>query len=79
MPQLLPDQTFYPSPTMAMAAPPETFAYVALLNPDPNGRDAMGVIDVDPASNSYGSMTSRVEMPGAILESGLSACSIAVF
>jgi methanethiol oxidase len=78
MPQLLPDQTFYPSPTMAMAAPPETFAYVALLNPDPNGKDAMGVIDVDPASNSYGSMTSRVEMPGAndeLHHFGWNACS----
>ena len=35
MPKLLPDETFYPSPTMAMQAPVETLAYVALLNPDP--------------------------------------------
>ena len=35
MPKLLPDQSFYPSPTMAMQAPAETLAYVALLNPDP--------------------------------------------
>ena len=34
MPKLLPDQSFYPSPTMAMQAPAETLAYVALLNPD---------------------------------------------
>ena len=33
MPKLLPDQSFYPSPTMAMQAPAETLAYVALLNP----------------------------------------------
>ena len=33
MPKLLPDQSFYPSPTMAMQAPVETLAYVALLNP----------------------------------------------
>jgi len=27
-----PDPTFYPSPGMAMQAPPERLAYVALLN-----------------------------------------------
>src|SRR6187200_2823329 len=78
MPQLLPDQTFYPSPTMAMSAPPETFAYIALLNPDPAGKDAMGVIDVDPSSNAYGSMISRVDMPGAgdeLHHFGWNACS----
>ena len=78
MPQLLPDQTFYPSPTMAMSAPPETFAYIALLNPDPAGKDAMGVIDVDPGSHSYGSMISRVDMPGAgdeLHHFGWNACS----
>ncbi len=78
MPQLLPDQTFYPSPTMAMAAPVETFAYIALLNPDPAGKDAMGVIDVDPGSNAYGSMTARVDMPGAgdeLHHFGWNACS----
>ena len=78
MPQLLPDQTFYPSPTMAMSAPPETFAYIALLNPDPEGKDAMAVIDVDPGSNAYGSMTARVDMPGAgdeLHHFGWNACS----
>lgn len=35
MPRLLPDQSFYPSPTMAMQAPVETLAYVAMLNPIP--------------------------------------------
>ena len=29
---LMPDQTFYPSPRMAMQAPPEPLGYVALLN-----------------------------------------------
>jgi selenium-binding protein 1 len=51
MPKLLPDQSFYPSPTMAMEAPVETIAYVALLNPDPTGRDALAVLDVDPGSS----------------------------
>ena len=65
MPKLLPDQSFYPSPTMAMQAPAETYAYVALLNPDPAGRDAVAVLDVDPESPGYGAQIARVEMPGA--------------
>ena len=40
MRQLLPDETFYPSATMAMTAPPETIAYVTLLNPDPEANDS---------------------------------------
>ena len=36
-----PDPTFYPSSGMAMQAPPERLAYVALLNAGKNGkRDA---------------------------------------
>ena len=47
-----PDPTFYPSPGMAMQAPAERLAYVALLNAGKNGqRDAMGVIDLDPSSS----------------------------
>ena len=42
MPQLLPDQSFYPSPSMAMKAAPETLAYVALLNPDPDRQRRAG-------------------------------------
>ena len=50
-----PDPTFYPSPGMAMQAPAERLAYVALLNAGNNGqRDAMGVIDLDPSSSEYG-------------------------
>ena len=41
MPKLLPDQSFYPSPTMAMQAPAETLAYVTLLNPDPGALTAI--------------------------------------
>ena len=59
-----PDPTFYPSPKMAMEAPAEKLAYVAMLNPTPNGRgDAMGVIDVDPKSHSYGRIIGCVNMP----------------
>ena len=43
---LRPDPTFYPSPKMAMQAPPERLAYVALINPTKKGRsDAIGVVD----------------------------------
>ena len=43
-----PDQTFYPSPKMAMEAPREQLAYVAVLNPNDNGHpDAMAVMNVD--------------------------------
>ena len=31
-----PDPTFYPSPTLAMQAAPESLAYVALLNANPS-------------------------------------------
>ena len=40
-----PDPTFYPSPKMAMEAPAEKLAYVAMLNPDPEwpaGRNGSG-------------------------------------
>ena len=35
---MTPDPTFYPSPTMATQSPPETLAYVALINPREGGR-----------------------------------------
>src|SRR5215813_14009272 len=73
-----PDPTFYPSPRMAMEAPPEKLAYVALLNPNKNGHDAMGVLDTDPASKSYGTMVGRVDMPHAgdeLHHFGWNACS----
>ena len=78
MPKLLPDQSFYPSLTTAMQAPAETLAYVALLNPDPAGSDALAVLDVDPASPGYGAQIARVEMPGAgdeLHHFGWNACS----
>jgi selenium-binding protein 1 len=73
-----PDQTFYPSPEMAMEAPAEKLAYVAMLNPTLRGVDAMGVIDVDPESKSYGKAVGRVDMPNAgdeLHHFGWNACS----
>ena len=78
LPKLLPDQSFYPSPIMAMQAPPETLAYVALLNPDPTASDALAVLDVDPASPGYGTQIARVNMPGVgdeLHHFGWNACS----
>jgi methanethiol oxidase len=78
VPKLLPDQSFYPSPTMAMQAPAETLAYVALLNPDPTGSDALAVLDVDPASPGYGAQIGRIDMTGIgdeLHHFGWNACS----
>ena len=66
MPLLKPDPTFYPSPKMAMQSPPEKLAYVALINPKGSGvPDAIGVVDVDPASKSYGRQVGETSMPHA--------------
>ncbi len=78
MPRLLPDQSFYPSPAMAMKAAPERFGYVALLNPDPTANDAMAVLDLDPTSPRYGNQIASVAMPGAgdeLHHFGWNACS----
>lgn len=79
MPLLQPDPTFYPSPTMAMQSPPETFAYVALINPLNDGRtDALGVVDVDPDSKGYGRQVGQADMPHAgdeLHHFGWNACS----
>lgn len=79
MPLLRPDPTFYPSPKMAMQAPPEKLAYLALLNPKFKGQhDALAVVDVDPASKSYSQVVGQVEMPNAgdeLHHFGWNACS----
>jgi len=82
-----PDPTFYPSPQMAMEAPREQLAYVAVLNPtgigtNGNSRpDALAVMDVNPQSSNYGQVVNRVEMlhPGDELHHfGWNACSAAL-
>jgi len=77
-----PDPTFYPSPRMAMQAPPETLAYVAALNPTRDGRpDAMAVVDVAPGSASYGQVVGWTEMAQAgdeLHHFGWNACSAAL-
>jgi selenium-binding protein 1 len=77
-----PDPTFYPSPRLAMQAPPEKLAYVATFNPNNDGRpDAMTVVDVIPGSSTYGQIVGRVEMPKAgdeLHHFGWNACSSAL-
>ncbi len=79
MPRFTPDPTFYPTPEMATRSPAETLAYVTMLNPTHVGHpDAIGVIDVDPASGTYGQLVGKVEMaePGDELHHfGWNACS----
>src|SRR5687768_15883263 len=78
MPLLTPDPTFYPSPAMATQAPPETLGYVALVNPREGGSDALGVVDLDPVSKSYGRLVGQTDMPHAgdeLHHFGWNACS----
>jgi methanethiol oxidase len=79
MSRWLPDPSFYPSPRLAMDAPPEKLAYVALLATGGNGtRDAIGVVDTDPASSRYGQMVGQVEFPhgdNELHHFGWNACS----
>lgn len=79
----LPDPSFYPSPRMATKAPPETLAYVALINPTPeDGRpDGIGVVDCVPDSETYGQLVGRLELPFAgdeLHHFGWNACSSAL-
>ncbi len=82
MATLTPDQTFYPSPKMAMQAPPEQIGYVGIVNPANDGRpDAMGVLDLNPESSTYAQIVGRLEFPHAgdeLHHSGWNACSAAL-
>jgi len=64
---------------MAMQAPAETLAFVAMLNGNNNGyHDALGVVDVDPSSSGYGNLVGQVDMPHAgdeLHHFGWNACS----
>ncbi len=73
------DPTFYPSARLAMQAPVETLAYVAVLNP--GGKDSLGVVDVDPSSKTYGSVVQTLAMPNTgdeLHHFGWNACSSAL-
>jgi methanethiol oxidase len=73
-----PDQSFYPSPRMAMQAPQEKLAFVAMLDPTRRKPDALRVVDVNPESKTYGESVGGVEMPNAgdeLHHFGWNACS----
>ena len=73
-----PDPSFYPSPRMAAKAPVETLAYVAAFDPDRKTPDAIAVVDVDPASQTYSEIVGQVEMPNTgdeLHHFGWNACS----
>ena len=78
MPLLKPDPTFYPSPMLATQSPQEKLAYVALISPAHRQSDAIGVVDVDPESKSYGRLVGQTDMPYAgdeLHHFGWNACS----
>jgi methanethiol oxidase len=74
-----PDPTFYPSPKMAMQAPPEKLAFVVMLNATNNGKpDALAVVSVEPESSDYSHIVGQVDMPNSgdeLHHFGWNACS----
>ena len=75
------DATFYRSPAEAIAAPPEKLAYVAAFDPAGQAKDAMAVLDTDPASPDYGQVVGWSELPTAgneLHHFGWNACSSAL-
>ena len=84
MTRFTPDPSFYATAAQATAAPPERLAYVATIGVGNNGStppDALGVLDLDPGSSSYGLIVSRLEMPNVgdeLHHFGWNACSSAL-
>jgi selenium-binding protein 1 len=76
------DPTFYPSARLAMEAPRERYAYVAGIAPDNKSRsDALLVVDVNSASQSYGQIVGGLELPNIgdeLHHFGWNACSAAL-
>src|SRR3989442_4468233 len=75
------DPTLYPAARMAMQAPAEKLAYLAILNAQGSKPDAIGVVDVDPKSSTYGKLIHKTAMPNAgdeLHHFGWNACSSAL-
>jgi methanethiol oxidase len=73
-----PDPTFYPSPRLAMQAPPEAHAYVVEFDPGRKRPDHLAVVDVNPQSSTYAQILGRTSAPAAGDEFhhfGWNACS----
>src|SRR5438046_10765981 len=58
------DPTFYRTAAEAAAAPGEQLAYVVAFDRAAQTSDAMTVIDVNPASDRYGRVVGRTDVPG---------------
>ena len=74
------DPTFYRTAADAIAAPPEKLAYVAAFDRTAERPDALTVIDVDPASGSYGRVVGWADLPtrgDELHHFGWNACSSA--
>src|SRR5206468_9878472 len=75
------DPRFYRTPADAIAAPPERLAYVAAFDPAGQVKDAITVLDTDPASPGYGRIVGWSELPTAgneLHHFGWNACSSAL-
>jgi selenium-binding protein 1 len=78
MATLRPDPTFYPSARQAAEAPQEELAYLAMLSPTGSRPDAIGVVDVQPGSKSFGRLVGQFDMPKTgdeLHHFGWNACS----
>jgi selenium-binding protein 1 len=79
--RFFPDPTFYASPRAAMKAPTETLAYVALNDPTNERPDSIAVIDCDSTSDTFGQLTTRLDLPfkgDELHHFGWNACSAAL-
>ena len=75
------DPTFYRTAAEAAAAPAEQLAYVVAFDRAAQKHDAMTVVDVNPASDSYGRVVGWTDVPGLgdeLHHFGWNACSSAL-
>ncbi|SFT09739.1 selenium-binding protein SBP56-related protein [Saccharopolyspora flava] len=74
------DPTFYRSPAEAIAAPPETLAYVVTFDRAAEQPDALAVIGTDPDAEGYGRVVGWADLPtrgDELHHFGWNACSSA--
>lgn len=74
------DPTFYRTAADAIAAPPEELAYLAAFDRSGKKSDAMTVVDVKPASKTYGRVIGWIDLPepgNELHHFGWTACSSA--
>ncbi len=76
-----PDPTFHATARLAMQAPRETLAFVLMLSPDGAQPEGLALVDVNPTSDSYGTIVHQVMMPytgDEFHHFGWNACSSAL-